>query len=150
MEISFRPATMEDAAMLLLWRNDPLTRANSHNTDEVSWEDHLRWLQATIASPNRRLHVAELDGRPVGTVRADREGESFELSWTVAPEVRRNGIGKAMVAAFLLLLNGPVRAEVKQSNVASAKIAMGVGLSMTRQVNGLMHFQNGSPFDVFG
>ncbi|MBW6487332.1 MAG: hypothetical protein K0B01_14400 [Syntrophobacterales bacterium] len=69
--ITLRPATIQDADMLLDWRNDPETRKASHSTSEVVTEEHIAWLTKTLGNANRRLLVAEEDGAPVGTVRAD-------------------------------------------------------------------------------
>lgn len=54
-DLSLRPATLEDAKMLLKWRNDKATRMASHTTDEVKLEKHIEWLKATLQNQNRRL-----------------------------------------------------------------------------------------------
>lgn len=82
--ISLRPATTQDADLLLEWRNDPETRKASHNTAEVQRDEHISWLSRTLNNPNRRLYVAEENGAPVGTVRADLSEGVWELSWTVS------------------------------------------------------------------
>jgi UDP-2,4-diacetamido-2,4,6-trideoxy-beta-L-altropyranose hydrolase len=136
MEIAFRPVTMQDAEILLEWRNDPDTRANSHNSDEVLPSDHKRWLAASLENPNRMLRIAEIDGQPVGTVRADRGEEGFELSWTVAPNARGRGIGKEMVRQFASTLDGPLRAEVMSWNSSSIKIALAAGMEPSGRGSG--------------
>lgn len=118
--MKLRPATIEDAQILFDWRNDPLTRESSISTDPVAWDDHVRWLEASLSNPNRELLVAEIDGVPVGTVRLD---DGVELSWTVAPSQRGKGIGKQMVS---LVERGSI-ARIKRSNVASQRIAGAAG-----------------------
>lgn len=124
-----RPATMDDAAILFAWRNDPETRANSLNTDPVPWESHCDWLSASLENHNRDLLVAEIEGVPVGTVRIDR-GEETEISWTVAPDRRGKGIGKQMVS--LACSPGEVVAHIKATNPASQAIAAHCGFQMER------------------
>src|SRR5437879_8578358 len=97
-----RGANELDAERLFDWRNDPLTRANSLNTDLVTWADHTRWLSASLTRPDRDLLIAERDGQALGTVRIDYLADSRELSWTVAPECRQQGIGKQMVRLAVL------------------------------------------------
>lgn len=126
--MELRKATMADAKILHRWRNDPLTREQSVNAEEVWWPEHLAWLKASLANKSRRLMIAEQDGQPVGTVRIDY-GQETELSWTVAPEYRGNGLGKAMVQAALP--QGPVIARIKADNIASQKIAAQAGFVMT-------------------
>jgi hypothetical protein len=39
---------MEDADLLLRWRNDPTTRANSFDSSPIDREDHIRWVRAMV------------------------------------------------------------------------------------------------------
>ena len=93
-----KQATIEDAKMLLEWRNDPLTQAQSINKEEIKLADHEAWLKKTLANPDRELFVAYEDDLPVGTCRIDRESNGdesiFELSWTIAPSARGKNICK--------------------------------------------------------
>jgi UDP-2,4-diacetamido-2,4,6-trideoxy-beta-L-altropyranose hydrolase len=142
-DLRLRPATVADAALLLEWRNDEATRLASHNTGVVTPEDHARWLDALLRDPSRRLFIAEVNGDPVGSVRADRDpdGACHELSWTVAPAARGRGMGVRMVQLLLAEVSGPVRAEVKPGNQASVRIAEAAGLAFDVERNGVMHFQ---------
>jgi UDP-2,4-diacetamido-2,4,6-trideoxy-beta-L-altropyranose hydrolase len=128
MTLILRAATEADARRLFDWRNDPLTRNNSLETGQVSWEEHRRWLAAALARPDRRLLVAEYDGEVVGTVRLDQHTEGCELSWTVAPAQRGRGVGKAIVAAAVALAGpGALIARIKRGNAASLRIAEACG-----------------------
>ncbi|MFJ4107275.1 GNAT family N-acetyltransferase [Oerskovia enterophila] len=98
--IEVRPAVSADAAVLLRWRNDPVTRTVSRTTDRVRWSDHVAWLERVLASPERLLLVAESDGRRVGTVRFDAlDGGCWEVSITLAPEVRGRGLAARVLEA---------------------------------------------------
>lgn len=132
LKIKLRRATIDDAEILLEWRNDPETRKVSMNMDIVKWDEHITWLTGVLANPDRELYIAELNGVPVGTIRND----SGELSWTVAPEHRQKGIGKRMVA----LIDGPVRAKIKHDNLASIKIAESVGMTMKGDYDGIIFY----------
>ena len=136
-EVRLRPATIADAELLFVWRNDPQTRAQSLQQLPVAWESHLTWLQASLRNPNRQLYIAEgivqdASGQPLilGTVRADKLDEEYELSWTVAPEQRGKGWGKKMVAALIAALPAGVtyQAVVLNTNPASERIAAGLGM----------------------
>ena len=142
--LRLRPATAADAALLLAWRNDDATRMASHNTEPVHPEDHARWLDALLRNPARRLFIAEANGEPVGSVRADRDddGACHELSWTVAPTARGRGLGVRMVRLLMTEVSGPVRAEVKPGNPASVRIAEAAGLAFEAERMGLLHFRS--------
>ena len=139
--IKLRPATIQDADLLLEWRNDPETRSASHKTAVVQREEHISWLLKTLDNPSRRLLIAEENEVPVGTVRADFSDGVYELSWTVAPDARGYGVGKRMVAQFANQISEPIRAEIKSGNTASARIAEHADMQFDREVDGIIHFR---------
>lgn len=125
--MKLRPATIDDASLLLEWRNDPLTREASVNTDPVGWDGHVEWFRSSLTNPNRKLLVVEVNEEPVGTVRIDY-GDETEISWTVAPSARGRSLGKQMVQAALP--DGPVIAHIKRENIASQRIAQAAGFKL--------------------
>lgn len=137
MKLYLRPATMDDAEELFLWRNDPDTRRNSRTTAPAQWEGHIAWLQKTVSGgvPGRKLYVAQdAAGQPVGTVRSDEDPADglTELSYTTAPSARGKGFGKAMVLQFVQenLQGKKLKATIKKGgNEASEKIARALGLT---------------------
>lgn len=134
--MKLRKASMEDAKLLFDWRNDPITRAASHQTGELVFSEHCAWLEKALLT--RDIYIAEIDGIPVGTVRADA-GKPTELSWTVAPHRRCKGLGTRIVMAALAL-HSPARAEIKADNAASIRIAEKVGMRLTKVEGGVMHY----------
>lgn len=140
-QLLLRPATADDAARLLAWRNDPVTRKWSHNSEEIDFDDHVRWLANTLQRTDRRIFIAEIDGVAVGTTRADFDGSAWELSWTVAPEARGRGLAGVMVRLLANTMHEPIRAEVRNGNIASEKIALGAGMQFAREVDGVKHFE---------
>lgn len=139
--ITLRSATPQDAKLLFAWRNDPQTRLASHNSFEIAFAEHQAWLSQLLGNPARRLFIYERDGVPVGSVRADKEGDGVtELSWTVAASTRGQGIGKRMLLAVLAEITGSVRAEIKVGNIASMKIAEAAGLALIREEQGVLHY----------
>jgi len=139
--IKLRPVTIEDADILLEWRNDPETRKASHNTAEVQRSNHVSWLSKTLGNPDRRLYVAEENGSPVGTVRADFADGVWELSWTVSPRARGRGVAKRMVGILANGISEPIRAEVKTGNISSARIAEHTGMVFERETEGILHYK---------
>jgi len=127
--------------MLLRWRNDSLTLTASHTSAPVSREGHFAWLADVLQDSSRRLYVAEAEGVAVGTVRVDGRGDGWLLSWTVAPERRGRGYGKAMVALAAGVTPGPLLAEIKVGNSASVAIAEAAGFSLTGEVDGVLVFR---------
>lgn len=140
MNMKFRLAELLDSEILLKLRNDPVTRSGSHHSEKISQKDHDRWFNATLKDPNIQLYVFEIDKKFVGTVRSDFDEGTYKLSWTVAPEERGKGIGKKMVSLLANELKTPIRAEVKESNIASIKIAKFIGMTLNFKNNGILYF----------
>ncbi|KKK70557.1 hypothetical protein LCGC14_2922810, partial [marine sediment metagenome] len=138
--IVLKPATMEDADILLEWRNDSETRKASIKNGFITKKDHLKWLSGIINNPLRRLFVAWLKledyyglSMRVGTIRADysvpHNYKTIELSWTVAPNFRGQKIGKKMLMmAADRFPHHCIRATIKPDNAASIRMAEYVGM----------------------
>lgn len=125
-ELSVRTATLDDCQMLLEWRNDPLTRSGSRNSELIDEKSHRKWLSESLANPKRRLLIACVKSEPVGTVRIDF-ADQCEVSWTVAPSARGKGLGAKMVELVLRDFERPLVAVVRSTNRASLRIAKTVG-----------------------
>lgn len=121
-DMFLRLATIEDSERLLVWRNDEQTRMASRNQNPVSQNQHEAWFRKTLEGSRRLLFIAEKNSGPVGTVRIDFTPE-IELSWTVAPAARGQGIGKQMVGCLCENVTFDLCAFVHPENVGSQKIA---------------------------
>ncbi len=122
--MKLRPATLDDAKLLLSWRNDPATRANSRDTGVISWNSHEQWLKSVLDDGSRTILIAEVEGCPVATCRIDSDGE---LSWNVSPEHRGRGYGLEMVRMVIETSSEPRFAAIRSSNAASLSIVKRLG-----------------------
>ncbi len=122
--MNLRRAVMDDASILLAWRNDPETRVQSRNTEPIDFDHHVHWLAGVLADPSRVLCVAEDNGVPVGSNRVDFGPRDAEVSWVIAPDFRGRGLGAAMLAAVVKVFDAvPLRAEIRVDNAPSRRIA---------------------------
>ncbi len=130
--VRVRPATEDDAELLLAWRNDPEARRWSRSPGTIDLATHRAWLVRTLASPDRHLLVVETpDGTPVATTRYDRldaGAGAWEVSISVGPEMRGRGLGGATLRAsdgwFLAAEPAADRvvAHVRPANEASRRL----------------------------
>ena len=139
-KIKFRLATINDANLLLKWRNDLKTRKSSHSVSMIRMKDHIKWLTFSLKNYKRKIFIAECVGVPVGTVRTDFSEGVSELSWTIAPEARGHGFGKEMMITFANHFYGPIQAEIKIDNKFSKHIAEYIGMKFSYEENGILHY----------
>ena len=142
LDIALRAVSIEDAELLLLWRNDETTRLASHQTQLLSLSEHQSWLAKSLSNPQRKLYIAQYLGQDIGTVRADYQDDqnAWLLSWALAPEKRGQGLAKYMVKTFIDLIDDAVCAEIKDTNQASLSVAKFSGLNMSHSESGIHYF----------
>ena len=140
-DITFRTVNMDDAELLLAWRNDSLTRKMSRTTDEVAPESHLDWLARSLEDNSRKIYIAEHNDEKVGVVRSDFSNGIYEISWTIAPDYRGKGMGKAMVEQFIQDIPGSVCAYIKPNNEASIQIALNAKMTCVRENDSMLYFE---------
>src|SRR5690606_9218829 len=118
----------EDSKDLFCWRNDEETRKASISQEPVSWEDHCRWYEKSLASPDRDFYVGYAQKLKIGVVRRDRYKDGYMLSWNMNPEMRGRNAGKILVKLMCDQTKEPCYAEIKPWNIGSIKIAEHAGM----------------------
>src|SRR5690606_10199719 len=69
--LSLRRATPADMPLFFDWANDPGVRANSLQTDEITWDEHVAWFDERLRSDQVTLHVLQAHGLPLGQIRVE-------------------------------------------------------------------------------
>ncbi len=125
--MKLRKAVMDDAELILKWRNDEKTRENSFSSDVIALDDHIKWLSRKLEDPKCHMYMLEDDGEAVGNIRLDilDNDDVGEISYMIAPDKRGQGYGKAILS----LVEDKAREHgiktltglVKDENVASKK-----------------------------
>lgn len=129
MTVSLRLATMADRDDLLRWRNDDATCRASRSTAKVSDADHDRWMKSHVVRgfPDHLVLIAEPSRviAKLGVIRLDRNSWMawYEVSITVAPEHRGNGVGTSMLKAVCDFSgHHTLKARIRMENSASRNI----------------------------
>jgi len=133
-----------DSRALWEWRNDPLARAMSRNSDEIRWEAHRQWYARVAVADDRVLLIAELDGRPIGMTRFDLEPSraSAEISLNLAPFARGRQLSGPLLDvakdyAFATLRLQQLQAVIKPENSVSIHIFESAGFQLRETHDGL-------------
>lgn len=126
--VYLRRVERADVELFFKWVNDPDVRANSFNTDLISWESHQKWFEDVLADDSVCIYVLMQDDFPVGQVRLVFEDSKWQISYSIASAYRGQGYGKIILqlAENELISNGhtgeKLFAEVKINNTASLRI----------------------------
>jgi RimJ/RimL family protein N-acetyltransferase len=125
MRLVLRPATRDDAELLLAWRNDPEARRQSLDTSAIELAPHVRWLERRLADTHGcRIYIAEREGVPIGQLRVEADGGIGVVSVSIDASARGAGLGRELIeqgterAAGELALD-TVQAVVRPGNEAS-------------------------------
>jgi UDP-2,4-diacetamido-2,4,6-trideoxy-beta-L-altropyranose hydrolase len=126
-ELQLRRAQKTDCKLLFEWANDPVTRMVSFHTAPISWEEHTRWFNGRLEDSQHVLYVGEHDGRAIGQVRFEVEGDKAVLSINVAPEIRGEGWGSDLLRLSIRTFArasaiGRIDALVKPDNSPSVRL----------------------------
>ena len=121
-------ASNNDSLDIFQWRNDPLTRQNSINTDPVSLEDHKQWFNEVLNSRNTELLIGIKDSIKVGVCRFsfNNLSNSVEVSINLNPLMRGKRISKKLLEESInyYLKNNKVMltATIRIDNIPSIRI----------------------------
>lgn len=125
--VTLRPARADDMRAALDWRNDPVTRAASRDTGEVSWADHRAWFTGRLERADAPYWIGEVAGEAMGTVRLDPVGEGeAEVSIALAPHARGRGLGAELLSAAMARARAGgwrrIHAVIRHDNLASRRV----------------------------
>ena len=138
MMISFRPASMDDAARLFVWRNDPVTRQFSKRIEPIMFADHLIWLAKQLKSDKAMIVVAHDAQRSayVGMYRVDKDKKRGLVSIAIGAEQRGHGYASVLIQSAIKgsIAAGLDRlvAEIREDNGPSLRAFWSEGFRPTR------------------
>jgi RimJ/RimL family protein N-acetyltransferase len=149
--IALRYATPADADRLLAWRNDPVTRAASQSTTPISREDHDRWMKFNVSEgyAEHVVLIAEMDEGTIGVVRFDankKDVMEYEVSLTIAPEFRGQGLAKEVLSrACDMIEDFVLTAQIRIGNMRSRKAFIHCGFSVIESDNDFITYRRKPP-----
>ena len=109
MNAYLRKANIDDANIILEWRNDPLTRENSFSKEPIDPETHIKWFNSKLSDENCFMFILVDGTERVGQLRIDKVNDIGEISYMIAPNKRKMGYGKQIIK----LAEGAVNSNIK-------------------------------------
>jgi spore coat polysaccharide biosynthesis protein SpsF len=131
-ELYLQPATLDDSAALLRWRNEDDAVRFSQSGRAIEEQEHIIWLTAALDSPQSRIWIGEVDGRGVGSVRIAVTAAVGTVSVVVDPDERGHGYGSGLLHLLQRELNSDrqvveLRATIREDNAASVAAFLKTG-----------------------
>ena len=142
--LRLRAAGQKDSDSLLAWRNDPVTRAMSGDSDRVAVADHRRWFASVLADPDRRILIAEYDGVAAGMVRIDHDRKTGRavVSINLNPVMRGRGLAGSILRAALKRESATMyEAVVRDDNAPSRRLFEGSGFRLVGEADGFLRYE---------
>lgn len=148
MTFQLRYADADDCELLFAWRNDPTTRAMSHQSGLINFLDHKAWYFNVLADPSCTIIICSLkeEAEPIAIVRFLSIEDVATISLMVGPRHRGNGYGRICLSQSIAMFseNNPkttkILAEVKKVNSKSVSTFCSVGFCKT---------EDKEQFDIF-
>ena len=131
--IILRSATLSDCDIIFEMANDPLTRQNAFNIDQILYEEHVSWFNQKIESEQCLFYIAEIEGDVIGQIRIDcsDDKQHGNIDYSVHHDHRGKGYGTNILQHVLTLPEvqqiAVLIGEVKSDNISSQKSFLKAG-----------------------
>lgn len=63
-----RPVTLEDAELILTWRNQDFVRNNMYNNKIIDYKTHIKWFNKMLNDESFKYFIYEKDSMPIGVI----------------------------------------------------------------------------------
>lgn len=125
--LQFRKATLNDADLLLKWRNEEETRIQSFTSQVIDRPHHIAWLEEKLADPNTHIFIVSSPfGIPLGQIRFGVKDSVAAISVIIDKDQRGLGYGSSMIQHGIVHVRNfnkidIFEAEIKKTNPKSLK-----------------------------
>lgn len=149
-----READDTDKMDLLAWRNDPLTRHASIQSDVVTVRQHLDWFRHAQTDPFITLYIGTIENEKVGCCRFNVQLDLREatVSITTNPSIRGKGWGSLLLSTaieqFYIRHQITLLATIKQTNGASVTIFKRNGFILVSEDSDFYYFKKEYPPNI--
>jgi len=140
MLIHHRKAKLSDLDLYFEWMNDPTTRSNSFNTQEVDYLEHTNWFLKKIKDKKSLLLVFENEENiPVGQIRIEQKTNENIIGISIDKHLRGFGLAVPMLtsacdAFFTNFQAKNIHAYIKKTNLASLNSFKKAGFEIINEV----------------
>ena len=140
MHMHHRKANISDLDLYFEWTNDPSTRSNSFNTQEVDYQEHTNWFSKKIEDKKALLLVFENEENiPVGQIRIEQKTDENIIGISIDKNFRGLGLAVPMLTSacevfFIEFQAKNIHAYIKKTNLASLKSFKKAGFEIINEL----------------
>ena len=137
--MKIREANFSDISDIYEWRNDPITRQMSFNSDIVTFTTHNKWFKNSLYNKNRYLLIAEEEERKISVVRFDIKDEkgAAEININLNPLERGKRLSSTVISKSILYFNIKnnervkiIVSKIKKENIVSKRSFIKCGFKL--------------------
>lgn len=140
MQIHYRKAETSDLDLYFEWTNDPATRSNSFNTQEVDYQEHTNWFLRKIEDKKALLLVFENEENiQVGQIRIEQKTDENVIGISIDKNFRGLGLAVSMLTTsctvfFTEFKEKNIHAYIKKTNLASLNSFLKAGFEVVKEL----------------
>jgi UDP-2,4-diacetamido-2,4,6-trideoxy-beta-L-altropyranose hydrolase len=126
-EFTYRRAKLGDMDNLYRLSNEKLVRNNSIHSENIIYDDHVKWFKKVLADKKYLILVVEKAGDFIGQVKFNIDNSSATFSLSIDVSHRGKGIGSKIISEsveYLIHMKEGTRhiiAFIKKDNTASIR-----------------------------
>lgn len=126
--MGFRKVEWEDRELLFIWANDEEVRRQSFRTEDIFWEEHVRWFEEKMHSEKCDLLIWVENGTDKGMLRLDYMDGKVKVSYSIQKDQRGQGTAGRLIGAVSQYIKAAmpgmqeIVAEVKTDNLFSRRV----------------------------
>ena len=123
--LKLRKVTQEDCELLWQWANDPIVRAASFSSEPIAWEDHIKWFNNKLISPNCYQFIGlNSEDEPVGQIRFDIDSQlQAEVDISIDSNKRGKGYAINLIKLSISYLFRNTNVEIVNAIIKSENTA---------------------------
>ena len=149
MEITVRPAQLNDAKRIWEIRNEPQARSVAANPEIIPLSQHVDWFKNKyFENKGNYCFVAEADHNVIGYCRFDLDDDQYINSIAVDSSMHGKGVGTLLLhqsieqlQASPVLTGRTIHAEIRKHNIASIKMFERVGFKKISEDDKNVYYQ---------
>lgn len=117
-----------DLDLLFQWANDSTVRQNAFHTEQIPYENHVKWFTKMMADESVHQYILCEGEEPIGQIRLNIEGNEALIDYSISAEHRGRGYGSKLLQLMKNQIvtdkiSGVIKmtGQVKYENFASAR-----------------------------